>query len=1459
MKMKTRAFLILALIGTFLTLFLAPLSLAAAVPVIIFDDMEHGDPLNNGWFAFGGSVGGGGISANSTDLPPTNGGAFSLDTGWGSGGVAGFYGGFGRTNLTDLSTVDTFNFWINPDAGQDYTLEINLQDDDTGDDAAVNTDNDDEFQFNCVVSAAGPCAISGGGWQQVSIPLADFFDDNSFYTAGNGVLDAVPVASSGNGQLVNVVFAVIGTGSDVNFRTDYWAFSSGTLGEPSVIIDDFESGLPSGTDGDGNLIGFYQFEGPDAVVGYSATDTPPAPVPDAASGNTVLQLDTNVPSGSWGGVVHAFENEAVDTWVTQDWSTFVGISFWLYGNNTGSVLFLDVLDNRAPGTTGDTAERFSIDIVDNFSGWQFFEIPFADLNRKEVGNGAPNDGLNLTDVHGWGLGVFSAGQAFSNYLDDVSLYGTAEVPELSVGFTANNFDIAEGATGQITVSLNRSMGDDDPAQVSVDYAVALGTAVPDRDYIHPPAGTLTFVKGGPSELSFSLETLDDSKYEGDERVILRLSNPVDAAPGFIMQAAATITDNENYDPLMLDDFELGAYLWDSSGDLTLSTPGIGSGDPLALPGQGAYETILSAAPVSGDSPLAQIEQVRDDLSSLLPAGDHITNLRIKLAEYYANKSLSAAYWTDDYYLAAGYGQLAFIYDGLAVHFLMKVAGDDVPEAAAAQDAIDHLLTADEALAQIALNRAVANNGRSRFLDKAESELVKAQEDIANGRFDKAVDHYRLAWLFAGRAVKGMTLSDPSFGRDFALGEDWSLTDGITFMYYGQGTGDAITLELLDNRAPDPGPSGWSLAWSDEFDDPAGTPPNPANWGSEIGDGTANGNLGWGNGELQYYTASTENAATDGNGNLVISAKEADGSLQCYYGPCEYTSARLISWHKAEFAYGRIESRIQVPDGEDGLWPAFWSLGTDIDRVGWPQTGEIDIMEYVSRIPDEIFGTIHGPGYSGGSAFGSTYPFPGGVAGSYHTFTIEWQPDLIEWYVDGILYHTATPADVAPNEWVFNDPVFLIFNLAIGGNFGGAVSEDLTMPQDMVIDYVRVYQGPDTAERFEAAFTDDFTGWQEVFVPYDAFTRSADQPAGAPNDGLTLTDVWGYGFKLPVNSATATAMVDQVRLVAPVEVTVTNNNDSGSGSLREAINLVATDGLITFDPGLASSTISLTSGALTVNKAITIDGSGAPALTVSGNNASRVFEIGASASTSINNLTIANGSGETGAGIYVGEGGSLTLLDTTVEGNSATGDGGGLFAALATSVHVERSTFSGNSGGVGGGLRTLGNATISNSTISGNTATGWWGGAIFHTDGVMDIVNSTITGNVGPDWAPSAIFVGSWAPDQLSTINMTNSIVVGNQWIGCYAHAEGGGTPTLASGGHNIASDDTCNLTAAGDQPNTDPLLGLLADNGGLTLTHALLAGSPAIDAADTAVCPPTDQRGITRDAACDVGAFEFVP
>jgi hypothetical protein len=232
----------------------------------------------------------------------------------------------------------------------------------------------------------------------------------------------------------------------------------------------------------------------------------------------------------------------------------------------------------------------------------------------------------------------------------------------------------------------------------------------------------------------------------------------------------------------------------------------------------------------------------------------------------------------------------------------------------------------------------------------------------------------------------------------------------------------------------------------------------------------------------------------------------------------------------------------------------------------------------------------------------------------------------------------------------------------------------------------------------------------------------------------------------------------------------------------------------------------------------------------------------------------------GGGIYNGDGSRLVLADSTVRGNtSQITDGGGVYAFFNTLVTIERSTIEGNTAGnVGGALRSLGNVTVTNSTLSGNTSVAWHGGAIFHTDGVLQLVHSTIAGNTAPP-GTAAVFVGTFTPAG-ATLRLASSIVAGNTG-GCVAGFFGAGPVVLASDGHNVSSDGSCNLTAAGDRPHTDPLLGPLAANGGPTSTHALPAGSPAIDAAGAAVCPAVDQRGIARPQgpACDAGAFERTP
>ncbi|MEM8712419.1 MAG: SdrD B-like domain-containing protein, partial [Planctomycetota bacterium] len=199
----------------------------------VFDNMEHAAPATNGYFTFDGQGASGSVTANTFDLLPGIGGSASLAVGWNETGTTtgGFLGGFGRTQPSYPNTATHFDFWIKPDPGRDFFLEVNLQDDDNNDGAipSVPDGADDEFQHVIRIAPSGGDVTSGGGWQLVSIPLDEFTDDNSFHTGGNGVLDLVPAGAGGNGELINVVFAMVNQGTfGANFRTDNWAFTRRT-------------------------------------------------------------------------------------------------------------------------------------------------------------------------------------------------------------------------------------------------------------------------------------------------------------------------------------------------------------------------------------------------------------------------------------------------------------------------------------------------------------------------------------------------------------------------------------------------------------------------------------------------------------------------------------------------------------------------------------------------------------------------------------------------------------------------------------------------------------------------------------------------------------------------------------------------------------------------------------------------------------------------------------------------------------------------------------------------------------------------------------------------------------------------------------------------------------------------------------------------------------------------------
>ena len=741
------------------------------------------------------------------------------------------------------------------------------------------------------------------------------------------------------------------------------------VSDPVVVVDDIEAPLSQGQTAEGTAIGWGSFQDPESTFAYQPSDSPPAPRPDAGPENTVLEVTTEV--AAFTGVSHFFTDDTVTEWVPQDWSGYEGFALWVYGQDTGTGLFVDVLDNRTPGSTSDDAERWTVSFVDDFSGWQLLEWTWDEFARKGVGNGAPDDGFGLSEVHGWAFGATSTGGAeVTWYLDDVQVFG---VRPLELAWSSPIIGVDESVgTATATATLTRPSD----TEITVDVVTADVQnrtssedliATPDRDYV-PTSATLTFAPG-ETEATFSVEVLDDGRAEVDETVHLHMRDVTGVEdPGPAGRTSLSITDDDPVDPRLVESFEdrFAPALLGTTGATSMSAREIAAGDADARPGQEQFETVLD---VSGEG---------------------------------------------------------------------------------------------------------------------------------------------------------------TAGREFPLPEDFSAASGLTFWLYGTGDGSELDVTLLDNRAPDPGPDGWELTWSDEFDAAAGEPADPESWTYETG------GWGWGNQELQYYTDSTDNAAHDGQGNLVITTREVEdpeaADLPCWYGPCTHTSARLITEGKQEFAYGRIEARVRTGDGT-GIWPAFWSLGNDFREVGWPQTGEIDVMEYVGRIPGEIFGTIHGPGYSGGESFSSgQIQVDPGPPEDFLEYAIIWQPGLIEWEVtdgDGTRkYHEAMPADVAPDEWVFEHPFTLLLNVALGGNFGGALGDDLDLPQETRADWVRVYQAPDSAERFTATVVDDTAGWSQVSVPFGAFERDADQPEGAPDDGLTLSEVWGWQVGLPDDQERS---LDAVRL------------------------------------------------------------------------------------------------------------------------------------------------------------------------------------------------------------------------------------------------------------------------------------------------------------------------------------------
>lgn len=260
------------------------------------------------------------------------------------------------------------------------------------------------------------------------------------------------------------------------------------------------------------------------------------------------------------------------------------------------------------------------------------------------------------------------------------------------------------------------------------------------------------------------------------------------------------------------------------------------------------------------------------------------------------------------------------------------------------------------------------------------------------------------------------------------------SDPAQLPVYAKDDVDTVKVAAIKKAAKKLNPAD-ELIWADEFN---GNKINTANWTFETG----NGHDGWGNKEKEYYQSDNAKVA---NGNLIITAKKQhkDGFA--------YTSSRMITKGKREFTYGHVEARMKLSQGK-GQWPAFWMLGANIDEVSWPKCGEIDIMENTNT-SDTVLGTVHW--------FNNSYTYSSGktttTPSAYHVYSIDWTPESITWFVDGVKFHTVNIKGDINGTDEFHKPFYILFNLAVGGNLPGQEIDEDKLPAVMYVDYVRVYQ------------------------------------------------------------------------------------------------------------------------------------------------------------------------------------------------------------------------------------------------------------------------------------------------------------------------------------------------------------------------------------------------------------------
>ena len=466
-----------------------------------------------------------------------------------------------------------------------------------------------------------------------------------------------------------------------------------------------------------------------------------------------------------------------------------------------------------------------------------------------------------------------------------------------------------------------------------------------------------------------------------------------------------------------------------SGDAaTTATGGTGSGE--AGGSSGAIGCGVAGQPTFTYTPISGVPQAVNDLGCLIdqeqrdvvtPGGDE------------ANPGFSAA---DQQ--AFGSARLSQIVETVTSS-LIFAAGVTALEALPANEQSSVLASYGQPLFPTwAMNGVVSSAGTTAAGYAVEQEiataLANAVRNALGGGMDAGLDATADMPALGGEAASVVAGCSCAGAASSSSG-----TCAVT------GTGGAQP----SDGTPGPCPTGYQLVWSDEFDGPADSAVDATKWVFDTG----NGSGGWGNNELEYYRDGTANAALDGNGNLVITARQES------YSGFSYTSARLKTQGLASWTYGHVEARIENPYGQ-GLWPAFWMLGNDISTDVWPTCGEIDIMENIGKEPSINHGSLHMPAVGSSSDDELTCSVTlesGQLSGGFHVYAIDWSPSSIQFSFDGNVYETQTPASATGRVWEFDQPFFILLNLAVGGNFPGAPDSTTVFPQTMTVDYVRVCQ------------------------------------------------------------------------------------------------------------------------------------------------------------------------------------------------------------------------------------------------------------------------------------------------------------------------------------------------------------------------------------------------------------------